>query len=268
MAMLAVSACAVTRSRDVALGQAGVGHGQAGAPASGGFARCEQRLSRAGHRLLAVAGASVTAGTGPDDQRLSWAAQFAREQHWNAVIVGAPGVGYTRANAVGQGPATRLAGREDLASLRPSLVILQFGYDDNGVPAAVEQRNVAATLRDVHAQAPRARIAIITVFTPADAAREPAGAESTDHAIAAAATAVPGTIVMDPLTQHWSFQRAQPGGLHPSAAGDAQIAQRVAEELRDHGVSPAGAGGTTPLICDSGVGDGAPPAPSAWLATR
>jgi lysophospholipase L1-like esterase len=208
--------------------------------------------------VLAVAGASFTAGTGPGAARLSWAVLLARTLGWNAVIVGVPGAGYTRAGAHGKGPAIRLLAREDLAGVHPALVILQFGHDDIGVPAAAEQRHVAATLAYVRARAPRARIAVLTVFTAAGPQpRMAAAAERTDRAIVSAAGSVPGVLVMNPLTQDWTFQRAQPGGLHPSAAGDAQIAGRVARDLLAHGVRPAPAAGGAPLICDSGTS--APP---------
>jgi lysophospholipase L1-like esterase len=53
--------------------------------------------------------------------------------------------------------------------------------------------------------------------------------------IAAARAADPHVIVMNPLGGGWSFQRAARGGLHPSAAGDAWIAAKVAATLRAHG---------------------------------
>jgi len=204
--------------------------------------------------VLAVAGASFAAGTGAGAARLSWAVLLARALRWNAVIVGVPGAGYTRAGAHDRGPAIPLLGREDLAEVHPALVILQFGHDDIGVPAATERRRVAAALAYARDRAPRARIAVITVFTAPDSQpRLASAAEQTDRAIVTAARAVPGVVVMDPLMQHWTFQRATPGGLHPSAAGDAQIAARVARDLEAYGVRPAPAAGGAPLICDSGT---------------
>jgi lysophospholipase L1-like esterase len=44
---------------------------------------------------------------------------------------------------------------------------------------------------------------------------------------------------MNPLGVRWRFQRAARGGLHPSAAGDAWIAAKVAATLRAHGVVQA-----------------------------
>lgn len=218
-----------------------------------GLAACERRLEHSARRVLAIAGASFAAGTGAGAARLSWAVLLARALHWNAVIVGVPGAGYTRAGAHGGGPAIRLLAREDLAGVHPALVILQFGHDDIGVPGATERRRVTAALLYARDRAPRARIAVITVFTAAGPQPRLAAARQTDRAIVSAALAVPGVVVMDPLMEHWTFQRATPGGLHPSAAGDAQIAARVARDLRAYGVRPAPAAGGAPLICDSGT---------------
>jgi lysophospholipase L1-like esterase len=138
--------------------------------------------------------------------------------------------------------------------VHPALVILQFGHDDIGVPAATERRRVAATLAYTRARAPRARIGVITVFTAAGPQPHLAdAAKRTDRAIVTAARAVAGVVVLDPLTRHWTFQRATPDGLHPSAKGNAQIAARVARDLRAYGVRNAPAADGTPLICDSGT---------------
>jgi hypothetical protein len=63
---------------------------------------------------------------------------------------------------------------------------------------------------------------------------------------------------MDPLTGRWAFPRAIGNGLHPTAGGDQWIARTVAAILREHGVRPASATSTTPVICDVSVGAGKP----------
>ena len=62
---------------------------------------------------------------------------------------------------------------------------------------------------------------------------------------------------MDPLAGRWAFPRAN-DGLHPTAAGDAWIAHTVAGILLTHGVRPAQATSTPPVICDVSVGAGKP----------
>lgn len=47
--------------------------------------------------MLAIVGASFTAGVGPGRPGQSWAVLLARLLHWDAVVYGDPGAGYVRA---------------------------------------------------------------------------------------------------------------------------------------------------------------------------
>jgi acyl-CoA thioesterase I len=222
------------------------------------LAACEQRIEHQSDRLptIAIVGASYTAGIGPDNPELSWAVVLARLLHWNAVIYGVPGAGYVNASSTGRGPMARMLDREDLRALDPSLVVVQAGHDDLGVPAGLEQRRVSAAVRQIRTTAPGARIGLLTTFglTPAGS---PA-LRQTDHAIIGGGTAAdPRVIIMDPLAGLWTYPRASDGGgLHPTAAGDAWIARKVAGILRAHGVRPASETSAVPVICDVSVGVG------------
>jgi lysophospholipase L1-like esterase len=218
------------------------------------LAECEARLDRApgGLPTMAVVGASYTAGVGPGDAALSWAVLLARALRWNAVVDGVSGVGYARAGAGGQGPVIRLLEREDLRALDPALVIVQAGHDDSGVSAPLERRQVTQVIAAIRAAAPRARIALLTVFTGPSRPVPAALYRTNDEIIAAGMAADPGVIIMNPLGGGWSFAHAH-RGLHPTAAGDAWIAAKAAAILRAHGVLPA-APGRDPVICDSGIG--------------
>jgi lysophospholipase L1-like esterase len=231
------------------------------------LAACEARLERArnGLPVMAVAGASFTAGTGPGNAALSWAVLLARTLGWNAVVDGVPGAGYVRAGAGHQGPIARILAIEDLRALDPGLVVVQAGHDDSGVPASLERQRVHQVIDTIRSEAPRARIALLTVF--AAQSGPDAGLSMVNDAIVGAARAAdPNVIVMNPLGGGWRFQRATHGGLHPSAAGDAWIAAKVAGMLRAHGVLPA-AGSRGAVICDSGTGGG-PRSPRFQLAQR
>ncbi|MGH3247255.1 MAG: SGNH/GDSL hydrolase family protein, partial [Trebonia sp.] len=222
------------------------------------LAVCEARIEREPHRVptVAIVGASYTAGTGPGNPELSWAVDLARLQHWNAVIYGVPGAGYLRSGAGGRGPMARLLSGEGLRGLGPSLVIVQAGHNDIGMPAALERQRVGAVVDQIRVAAPAARIALLTTFA-ASMGGSPA-LRRTDRAITAAgATADPGVIVMDPLAGRWKFPRAG-DGLHPTAAGDAWIARTVAAVLLARGVRPAPVTSTAPVICDVSVGAGKP----------
>jgi lysophospholipase L1-like esterase len=229
------------------------------------LAGCEQKLERARHRgtrgipVLAIVGASFTAGVGPGEPAGSWAVLLARLLHWDAVVNGVAGAGYVRAGAGRRGPVANEVAQVHLRGLSPSLVIVQAGHDDIGVPLRLERLRVTQAIALIRAQAPRARIALLTVFTghsPRSAAYR------TDHAIVTAGTAADrGVIVMDPLAAGWRFAHAG-DGIHPSAAGSAWIARQVAGLLRDHGVRAApsarhygsrAAGTPVPVICDSGI---------------
>jgi lysophospholipase L1-like esterase len=226
----------------------------AGQP-GGSLAGCEQQLesaaSQRGVPRVAIVGASITAGTGPGRAGESWAVLLARLLRWDAVVYGVPGAGYVHPGAGHLGPMAAMLSRIGLRALAPALVIVQAGHDDIGVPARLERERVTQVIALIRAEAPQARIALVTVFP---GRRRPAADYQTDQVIVAAARAAdPGVIIMDPLAQGWTFPRTR-DGLHPTAAGDAWIARKVAGLLSQQGIRtapPRGPGG--PVICDSGI---------------
>ena len=212
---------------------------------------CEREIERAsgtGVPRLAIVGASFTAGVGSGPGR-SWAVLLARHLRWDAVVDGVPGAGYVRAGAWpgSQGPVAAEIARAGLRALQPSLVIVQAGHDDIGVPPALERRRVEQAVGVIRAEAPRAKIVLLTVFP----GRSHRGASRTDRAIVAAARAAdPAVIIIDPLTAGWRYAHVR-DGLHPTAAGSAWIAGRVAAVLREYGVRPAPvSAGPGAIICD------------------
>jgi lysophospholipase L1-like esterase len=224
-----------------------------------GLAGCEAGLESGlerGEPRVAIIGASFTAGVGPGNPDKSWAVLLARAEHWDAVVYGDPGAGYVRLGARHEGPVAAELARIGLRALNPALVIVQAGHNDIGEPLPLERQRVAQALALIRAEAPRARIALLTVFPGRS---HPARAYRTDQAIVTAARAAdPGVIIMDPLTGRWNFPRVR-DRLHPTAGGDTRIAQKVAQILREHGVIPAPAVGGGSLICDSAVPVRPPP---------
>ena len=214
---------------------------------------CEQEVERSpglGVPRLAIVGASFTAGVGSGPGR-SWAVLLARHLRWDAVVDGVPGAGYVRAGAGrpgSRGPVAAEIARAGLGALQPSLVIVQAGHDDIGVPPALERRRVAQAVGAIRAEAPRAKIVLLTVF-PGRSHRM--AAYRTDLAIVAAARAAdPAVIIIDPLTAGWRYAHVR-DGLHPTAAGSAWIAGRVVAVLREYGVRPAAVSdGRGAIVCD------------------
>jgi lysophospholipase L1-like esterase len=215
------------------------------------FGACEQRIARGPRdlRSLSIVGASYTAGIGPDNPALSWAADFAGKLGWNAVIYGVPGAGYVRTGTDGDGPMSAMLEAERLPQLAPSLVIVQAGHDDGGVPVAVERRAVLRTIDLIRAEAPSARIALLTVFSLPTGPVRPALYRADRVIVDAARDADPHVIIMDPLTGHWKFQHAD-DGLHPTAAGDAWIARKVASILAAHGIAASASTVNSAVVCD------------------
>jgi lysophospholipase L1-like esterase len=212
-------------------------------PQQSTLASCEQRLEHSNGPRVVIVGASFTAGVGPGRPDRSWAAVLASDLHWNAVVYGVAGAGYVRPGAGRQGPVAAELGRIDLTAIAPSLVIVQAGHDDIGIPVKLERQRVAQVIALIHAEVPKARIALLTVF--AGHAPLPA-AHRTDQAIVAATTrADPHVIIMDPAG--WRYQRSL-DGLHPTTAGSGWLARTAAAILRRHGAQ-AGTAKAKTVLC-------------------
>ena len=160
-----------------------------------------------------------------------------------------------------KGPVAAEITRAHLRALRPALVIVQAGHDDMRVPPDLERQRVEQAVAMIKAQAPGARIALLTVF--AGRSRPPAIYRTDEAIVAGGIAADPQVIIMDPLASGWRFPHAR-DGLHPSPQGDAWIAGKVAGILRQYGVRPAPAGRAAAL-CAIAI---RPPAPLIGARTR
>jgi acyl-CoA thioesterase-1 len=179
--------------------------------------------------VLAVVGASFSAGVGAGRPGQAWPADLGRLLHVKVTVSADPGAGYVNLGAGRRGPFKVLAGRLDLARLRPELVLVQGGHNDIGHPAAQVRQNVHALITLIHCESPNSRIGIVSVF-PTGAVPS-AAARATDRIIVTAARAAdPAVLVFDPITQHWRFPRIG-DNLHPSPAGHLWIARKIAAGL-------------------------------------
>ncbi|HEY2206141.1 MAG TPA: SGNH/GDSL hydrolase family protein [Pseudonocardia sp.] len=186
--------------------------------------------------LLVVVGASFAAGAGVVRAEDSWPFRLARAQGWRVVVSATPGAGFISSGAHAMGPLSRLAARLDLARLHPSLIIVQGGHNDLGRPPADVAARVTDLVLTLRRAAPGARLVVLSVFS---GSRGPSATALTlDHAIVTAArSADPSVLVVDPLAQRWTFPRVA-DQLHPSAAGHAWIAARLARDLDEATPAP------------------------------
>jgi lysophospholipase L1-like esterase len=187
-----------------------------------------------GQPVLAVVGASFSAGVGAHPPGQAWPADLGRILHWRVDVSADPGAGYTNPGAGHRGPFTTLAAGLDLASLRPAVLLIQGGHNDIGQPLPRISRTVRALLDQIRCQSPTTRIGIVTVFAAGNRP-SPAAIRTNETIVAAARQADPQVMVFDPLTEHWQFPRVG-DQLHPDAAGHQWIAARVAAGLGTYGV--------------------------------
>ena len=186
---------------------------------------------------LAVVGASFSAGEGAGSAQHAWPADLGRLIGWRVVVSADPGAGFVSRGDRDRGPFGRLAGQLDLPRLHPKLVIVQGGHDDIGQPPALIAQHVRQLIDSIHAQAPGARIAVLSVFCDQQGPSQ--AALRTDATIVAAARQADSSVlIFDPLTGHWQFPRVR-DHLHPTPAGHQEIAADVAKGLAADGVIPA-----------------------------
>lgn len=181
-------------------------------------------------RPIAVIGASFAAGVGARGRQYAWPARLGRILHRRVVVVADPGAGYLATGEGHRGPFRRLARHAGLVRLDPGLVIIQGGHDDIGHSPVAEGRAVSELIGSLHRQLPRTRIGVITVFTRGN--RPSPAARRINRAIVIAARKADDRVtVMSPIAEHWAFPRIS-DRLHPTRAGHAWIARRVAADLR------------------------------------
>lgn len=210
------------------------------AVATSGSASCAQTgpsprpvaAGRSSGPLLAVVGASFSAGVGARDCYYAWPEDLGRILGWRVVVSADPGAGYVDPGAGHRGPFSRLASRLDLVRLHPKVLIIQGGHDDIGRPLPLIRHRVQSLVAAVHHELPHTRLAILSVF---GRGRRPSPAAlATDRAIVTAARhADPTILLFDPLAGRWHFPRIG-DHLHPTAAGHHWIARRLAIGLLDN----------------------------------
>jgi lysophospholipase L1-like esterase len=187
--------------------------------------------------VLLVIGASFAAGVGVDlNPQLAWPGILGQRTNYRVVVSADPGAGFVNRGDGGLGPFSQLLANADVATLKPSLVLIQGGHNDQGVNDPAETRAVEALFQTIHQEAPQARVGLLGFFDTSRVGPAPLSILDTDATIVSAArSAVPDLLVFDPLRSHWVFPRIR-DHLHPTAAGHKKIAGYVAGGLLRAGV--------------------------------
>ena len=190
----------------------------------------EVRSGRSGP-LLAVVGASFSAGVGAGTRHDAWPEDVGRLLGWRVAVAADPGAGYVNPGGGDRGPFSRLASKLDLGRLNPRAIIIQGGHDDIGRPLPLIRARVESLFAEIHREAPHAVLVVLSVFVRVS--RPSAAAVATDRTIVSAARrADPRVVVVDPRAEHWHFPRIG-DHLHPTAAGHRWIARKLAVVLRE-----------------------------------
>jgi lysophospholipase L1-like esterase len=185
--------------------------------------------------LLAVVGASFSAGVGAAGPEQAWPADLGRTLRWRVAVSAESGAGYLAPGVTRRGPFGPLVARLDLRRLHPRVLLIQGGHNDIGRPPDQLADAVRAVIAQARAESPGTRICVVTVFATGENPSSQAVATN-DVIVANARRADPRVVVFDPLTERWQFPRS-PDKLHPTAAGHEWIAAHVAAGLRAQGLA-------------------------------
>jgi lysophospholipase L1-like esterase len=212
-------------------GLLGVEHGHASAtgPGEGG----SDTLVETNRPVLAVVGASISDGVGAGNPDRAYPALLAAQLGWQSMVSADPGAGYVALGNHKLGPMLRLLAKLQLTTHKPTMVIVQAGFNDIGKSPSELAANVSKVIGQIRTEAPDAAVGVITVF-PMGKPSESAWA--TDKVIVSAArSADPHVYVFDPLTSHWVFPTLS-DRLHPTPVGHRWIADRLASDFRHDGL--------------------------------
>lgn len=137
------------------------------------------------------------------------------------------GAGWVEPNSKGTVFATEVKGNVSEAT---SLVVLFGSLNDGSIPPEVLTPAVVATLADVKAAAPNARLLVIGPPTLGRGTPEkPGKMPAVRDAVKAGADAA-GAVFVDPIAENWFSDPAFIGadGVHPSDAGHQMMAEKIA----------------------------------------
>ncbi|WP_216903277.1 SGNH/GDSL hydrolase family protein [Nocardia alni] len=224
-----VGVCAAVVVGAALSGLMGVEHGHA--EAKGPDIAPQAEVSRP---VLAVVGASISDGVGAGNPDRAYPALLAAQLGWQSMVSADPGAGYVALGSRKLGPMLRLLAKLQLTDHKPTMVIVQAGYNDIGKSPKVLASSVSKVIGEIRTQAPDAAVGVLTVFPKGQPS--PAAWATDTIIVDAARNADPHVYIFDPLTSHWVFPTLA-DRLHPTAVGHRWIADRLAADFRHDGLT-------------------------------
>jgi hypothetical protein len=141
------------------------------------------------------------------------------------------GAGYLNHGAADNGPYSVLLANMDLARPRPSIVLVQGGYNDAGSDPFAVAAAVASLNQTIQQEVPAATVVVMGSFDANVVGSPTPAVDAVNSTILDAAQSMdPKPVITDPLTADWEFARAG-DNLHPTAAGSRIIANYAALAL-------------------------------------
>jgi lysophospholipase L1-like esterase len=108
--------------------------------------------------VLLMIGASFAAGVGVDLMpNLAWPPILGQRINYQVVVSADPGGGFINLGDGGLGPFSQLLASVNIATLDPSLVLIQGGHNDQGMNAGAERQAVVSLFQTIRQEAPQAR---------------------------------------------------------------------------------------------------------------
>ncbi|CAM3906321.1 SGNH/GDSL hydrolase family protein [Tsukamurella ocularis] len=175
-------------------------------------------LRTADSRPIVVIGASISTGYEVEGV-VAYPRMISAIAGRSVYLSARSGAGYNDGAIAGLTRAANLPERD------PALVVVQAGSNDVGASTTAIDSQVRQVITTVRSQAPKARVALITVFPTVHGSGP--NARATEAAIVGAARAVdPSISVISPLSEGWVYGTSSDG--HPDAAAHQKLAERVA----------------------------------------
>lgn len=192
------------------------------------------------NRLICM-GDSYTQGDNAADYLRGYARTLGKIFDVDSWASGIGGLGYLTGGGGGQTIRSRLA--TDLYPFNPDMVILAAGHNDNGFNAAQIEAELGLILDGIAENLPNAQVFVVGPIVESAALAADANYIGVRNGLSAACVAR-GVSFFDPLTDPWfTGQRTVTAGnasdfvsadnVHPSNAGHAYLAQRIAAKMAE-----------------------------------